>query len=65
MGHPQTQLSPSMFHRRQEQLFLNASSALKGDRSPVRNQEQQRIEKLERRSGKGTIPGAKKDLGVC
>jgi len=30
-------------------LFLNAASALQGNRSPERNQEQQRIEKLEKK----------------
>ncbi len=43
------QLAPSMFHRWQEQLFLNAAAALQGNRSPERNQDQQRIEKLEKR----------------
>ena len=42
-------LAPSMFHRWQEQLFLNAPLALEGKRSPARDQEQQRIEKLERK----------------
>lgn len=40
-------LAPSVFHRWQEQLFLNASLALEGNRRPERGQEQQRIEKLE------------------
>jgi hypothetical protein len=30
-------------------LFLNATLALQGNRSPERNQEQQRIEKLEKK----------------
>lgn len=45
----EAQLAPSMFHRWQEQLFLNAALALQGNRSPGRNQEQQRIEKLEKK----------------
>jgi len=44
------QLAPSMFHRWQEQLFLNAAAALQGNnRSSERNQDQQRIEKLEKK----------------
>jgi transposase-like protein len=39
--------APSMFHRWQEQLFLNAHLALEGKRTPERNKDQQRIEKLE------------------
>jgi transposase len=39
-------LAPSLFHRWQEQLFQNAALALTGKR-PERNQDQQRIEKLE------------------
>ena len=39
-------LAPSLFHRWQEQLFENAALALEGKR-PERNQDQQRIEKLE------------------
>ena len=39
-------LAPSLFHRWQEQLFQNAALALEG-RRPERNQDQQRIEKLE------------------
>ncbi len=42
----EAQVAPSMFHRWQEQLFLNAALALEGKR-PERNQDQQRIEKLE------------------
>jgi transposase len=45
----ESQLAPSMFHRWLEQLFLNAASALQGNRSPERHQEQQRIEKLEKK----------------
>jgi transposase len=45
----EAQLAPSMFHRWQEQLFLNAALALEGKRSPERNKEQQRIEKLEQK----------------
>ena len=45
----EARLAPSMFHRWQEQLFLNAASALQGNRSPERSQEQQRIEKLEKK----------------
>jgi transposase len=41
-------LAPSLFHRWQEQLFLNATLALEG-RRPERSQEQQRIEKLEQK----------------
>jgi transposase len=44
----ESQLAPSMFHRWQEQLFLNAAFALQGNRSPERNQDQ-RIEKLEKK----------------
>ena len=32
-------MAPSMFHRWQEQLFLNAAAALQGNRLPERNQE--------------------------
>jgi len=47
----EAQLAPSMFYRWQEQLFLNAALALEGkrSRSPERNKEQQRIEKLEQK----------------
>jgi transposase len=45
----ESQLAPSMFHRWQEQLFLNAPLALQGNRSPERNQDHQRIEKLEKK----------------
>lgn len=42
----EARLAPSLFHRWQEQLFQNAALALEGKR-PERNQDQQRIEKLE------------------
>jgi transposase len=45
----EARLAPSLFHRWQEQLFLNAALALEGKRSPERSQEQQRIEKLEQK----------------
>ena len=41
-------LAPSLFHRWQEQLFLNAALALEGKRTD-RHPEQQRIEKLEQK----------------
>ena len=44
----EARLAPSLFHRWQEQLFVNAALALEGKR-PERNQEQQRIEKLEQK----------------
>jgi transposase len=44
-----SQLAPSMFHRWLEQLFLNATLALQGNRSPERTQDQQHIEKLEKK----------------
>ena len=43
----EARLAPSLFHRWQEQLFLNASLALEGNRRPDRGLDQQRIEKLE------------------
>lgn len=43
----EARVAPSMFHRWQEQLFVNAHLALEGKRAPERNKEQQRIEKLE------------------
>jgi transposase len=46
----QAQLAPSMFHRWQELWFLNAPLALQGNRSPERNLDQRRIEKLERQN---------------
>ena len=42
----ESNLAPSLFHRWQEQLFQNAALALEGKR-PERNQDRQRIEKLE------------------
>ena len=42
----EARLAPSLFHRWQEQLFVNAALALEGKR-PERSQEQKRIEKLE------------------
>jgi transposase len=45
----EARLAPSLFHRWQEQLFLNAALALEGKRSPERSQGQQRIEKLEQK----------------
>lgn len=42
-------VAPSLFHRWQEQLFLNAALALEGRRAPERSKEQQRIEKLEQK----------------
>ena len=44
----EAQLAPSMFHRWQEQLFLNAPAALAGKRAE-QNQDRQRIEKLEQK----------------
>lgn len=41
-------LAPSLFHRWQEQLFQNAALALVG-RRPELSQDQQRIEKLEKK----------------
>jgi transposase len=45
----EARLAPSLFHRWQEQLFQNAALALEGKRGPERNQDQQRIEKLEQK----------------
>ena len=45
----EARLAPSLFHRWQEQLFQNGALALEGKRAPERNQEQQRIEKLEQK----------------
>jgi transposase-like protein len=45
----EARLAPSLFHRWQEQLFLNASLALGDGRGPERSQDQQRIEKLEQK----------------
>ena len=44
----EARLAPSLFHRWQEQLFVNAALALEGKR-PERNQDVQRIEKLEQK----------------
>lgn len=41
-------VAPSMYHRWQEQLFQNAALALEGKR-PERNQETQKIERLEQK----------------
>ena len=46
----EARLAPSLFHRWQEQLFVNAALALEGKR-PERNQDVQRIEKLEQKMG--------------
>ena len=45
----EARLAPSLFHRWQEQLFLNAALAFEGKRGPERSQEQERIEKLEQK----------------
>ena len=45
----EAQLAPSMFHRWQEQLFLNAALALQANRAPERNPDHQRVEKLEKK----------------
>jgi transposase len=45
----EARLAPSLFHRWQEQLFLNAALALGDRRAPERSQDQQRIEKLEQK----------------
>jgi len=42
-------LAPSLFHRWQEQLFLNGSLALEAKRGPDPSKEKQRIEKLEQK----------------
>ena len=44
----EARLAPSLFHRWQEQLFMNAALALEGKR-PERSQDQQRVEKLEQK----------------
>jgi transposase len=44
----EARLAPSLFHRWQEQLFVNAALALEGKR-PERSQDQQRVEKLEQK----------------
>ena len=46
----EARLSPGLFHRWQEQLFVNAPLALVDRRTPKKdNQDQQRIEKLEQK----------------
>ena len=46
----EARLAPSLFHRWQEQLFMNAPLALADRRGPVEpNQDQQRIGKLEQK----------------
>jgi transposase-like protein len=45
----EARLAPSLFHRWQEQLFVNAALALGDRRAPERSQDQQRIEKLEQK----------------
>ena len=45
----EARLAPSMFHRWQEQLFVNAALALESNRRAERGQDQQRIEKLEQK----------------
>ena len=45
----EARLAPSLFHRWQEQLFVNAALALGDRRAPDRSQDQQRIEKLEQK----------------
>jgi transposase-like protein len=44
----EVRLAPSLFHRWQEQLFVNAALALEGKR-PERSQDQQCVEKLEQK----------------
>jgi transposase len=44
----EARLAPSLFHRWQEQLFVNAALALEGKR-PERSQDQQQVEKLEQK----------------
>jgi transposase-like protein len=44
----EARLAPSLFHRWQEQLFVNAALALEGKRLE-RTQDQQRVEKLEQK----------------
>jgi transposase len=44
----EARLAPSLFHRWQEQLFVNAPLALEGKRLE-RTQDQQRVEKLEQK----------------
>ena len=45
----EARLAPSLFHRWQEQLFVNAALALEGNRKPKRRPDQERIEKLEQK----------------
>lgn len=45
----ENRLAPSLYHRWQEQLFLNAGLALDAKRGPDPSQEKQRIEKLEQK----------------
>jgi transposase-like protein len=45
----EAKLAPSLFHKWQEQLFVNAPLALADRRAPDRSQDQQRIEKLEQK----------------
>lgn len=45
----EAKLAPSLFHKWQEQLFMNAPVALADRRAPDRSQDQQRIEKLEQK----------------
>lgn len=45
----EARLAPSLLHRWQEQLFVNAALALEGKRGPERNKDQQRIERLEQK----------------
>ena len=45
----EAKLAPSLFHKWQEQLFLNAPLALADRRAPDRSLDQQRIEKLEQK----------------
>jgi transposase len=44
----EARLAPSLFHRWQEQLFVNAALALEGKR-PERSQDQLHVEKLEQK----------------
>lgn len=45
----EAKLAPSLFHRWQELLFVNAGLALEGKRAPERSKDAERIEKLEKR----------------
>ena len=42
-------ISPNLFYRWQEQLFVNGSLALEGKRRNEQTEEQERIEKLEKK----------------